>query len=97
MNQKLKAKWIKKLRSGEFIQGKDCLFRESNNSFCCLGVARTILTDKKGSRNGFDEFLNMSQANELGGITYKVQEGLAEMNDAGVPFEIIAGFINEVL
>lgn len=36
MDQKLKTKWIKALRSGKFKQGK--FYFEKDNHFCCLGV-----------------------------------------------------------
>ena len=36
MNKKIKAKWLKALRSGKFKQGKDQL--RLGNRFCCLGV-----------------------------------------------------------
>jgi hypothetical protein len=36
--------WIAALRSGEYIQGKDCLQYE--NRYCCLGVACMVLIPK---------------------------------------------------
>ena len=42
MNKKLKAKWIKTLLSGEYVQGKEYLRRRAGGStptkYCCLGV-----------------------------------------------------------
>lgn len=36
MDKELKAKWVKKLRSGEYQQGQNYLFFDGK--FCCLGV-----------------------------------------------------------
>lgn len=36
-----KTKWLKFLRSGKYVQGRDSL-RTSGNEFCCLGVACAI-------------------------------------------------------
>jgi hypothetical protein len=41
MNPKVKAMWIKALRSGEYKQGKGQL-RSVENNFCCLGVLCNI-------------------------------------------------------
>ena len=39
MNKKIKARWIRALRSGKYVQGKSSLHRIGNTSrFCCLGV-----------------------------------------------------------
>lgn len=37
MNQDLKEKWIKALRSGDYKQGKGYL-NQNNEKYCCLGV-----------------------------------------------------------
>lgn len=42
MNADVKTKWLEALRSGEYEQGRGCLHREDNNSFCCLGVLCAI-------------------------------------------------------
>lgn len=36
MNQEIKQRWIKALRSGEYQQGKESLYH--CGKFCCLGV-----------------------------------------------------------
>lgn len=52
MNKQLKAKWIKALRSGEYQQGRNHLYKEyrlkdgkSVHRFCCLGVLEHIAND----------------------------------------------------
>jgi hypothetical protein len=41
--KKVKAKWIKALRSGKYLQGRSYLVKEDivtgKQSYCCLGVA----------------------------------------------------------
>lgn len=37
MDKKIKAKWLKALRSGKYKQGKKVL-KTKNGKFCCLGV-----------------------------------------------------------
>lgn len=37
MKEEIKKKWLKALRSGEYIQGKSYL-RKIDNTYCCLGV-----------------------------------------------------------
>lgn len=37
MNPKIKARWLKALRSGKYTQGRFHL-RNPDNTFCCLGV-----------------------------------------------------------
>jgi hypothetical protein len=38
MDQNLKEDWVKALRSGEYKQGEDLLYRSETDSYCCLGV-----------------------------------------------------------
>lgn len=38
-NEEFKQEWIKDLRSGKFKQGKNMLWNERSNTYCCLGVA----------------------------------------------------------
>lgn len=35
-------KWLTALRSGEYEQGTGRLYRQSNQTFCCLGVAGAV-------------------------------------------------------
>jgi hypothetical protein len=37
MNKRIKAQWIKALRSGDYVQGRGAL-RSEDNRYCCLGV-----------------------------------------------------------
>jgi len=48
MNKEIKAKWIEKLKSGEYKQGKDMLHNRFENTFCCLGVLCDMYSKEKG-------------------------------------------------
>ena len=45
MDKKLKAKWVKALRSGKYKQGREYLY--ANFSYCCLGVLCRVAGLKK--------------------------------------------------
>ena len=93
MNQKLKEKWVKALTSGEYQQGGGQL--ERHGAYCCLGVLGVVAgipfdpTNGLLYRNAGDERLAFLNAQK--------QFALARMNDDGIPFDVIAGFINENL
>jgi hypothetical protein len=42
--EELRAEWIRRLRSGEYKQGKFAL-RKNNDKYCCLGVACIVYSD----------------------------------------------------
>lgn len=44
MDKKLKAKWVKALRSGDYQQGEGVL--RSGDRFCCLGVLCDLVDSK---------------------------------------------------
>lgn len=60
MNKKLKAKWVKALRSGKYKQGRGQLYNPKTKRYCCLGVLCRL-----GGRD--DEFL-MSRRCETHGL-----------------------------
>lgn len=49
MNPKVKAKWVKALRSGEYVQGKGglCIPGKKHDTFCCLGVLTDLAVRAK--------------------------------------------------
>jgi len=98
MDAKLKAKWVKALRSGEFNQRRGALYRKERPGFeagyCCLGVLAKV----KG--RSIDDLLNADFLEDVGinrCLNQDTQICLAQLNDAYVPFEMIAGFIHENL
>ena len=88
MDDKVKAEWLKALRSGEYKQCKHILYRRKTGGYCCIGVlGRTI---GKTSDELVDGTLGWMS---FGGIDYKLAKELAEMNDSGVSFKAIADYI----
>jgi hypothetical protein len=101
MDAKLKAKWVKALRSGEYKQARKKL-RDGEN-YCCLGVLCQIAglpIDEDGdSVVGASKVSAVSQYQPIYdavGDTWTARK-LAEMNDDGTPFHGIADYIEEHL
>lgn len=46
MNPEVKTRWVDRLRSGEYKQGRDVLHRASRNTYCCLGVLCDIALEE---------------------------------------------------
>lgn len=44
---KIKQEWLAALRSGNYKQGRECLYNPDNKSFCCLGVLEHLLLKGK--------------------------------------------------
>jgi len=97
MEKELKAKWIEKLRSSEYKQGRMFL-RTCENSYCCLGVLCDILYPDRWIK----ERGNYMIANNItclpGSIGVKQdlirwENDLIDMNDSGISFNEIADFI----
>lgn len=110
MDAKLKRKWVKALRSGEYRQGRGLLVSNSGKSFCCLGV----LADIQGCVWGTDAWGNLipflpksekplsrygsdmlSPRLGAGGLSKTRQGKLAEMNDSNKTFKEIADYIEK--
>ena len=93
MNQAMKRKWVKALLSGKYQQGLNG-YLHRGGEYCCLGVARSVCLGD--DHDGPEGWLSDEEASELG-ISQNVQGKLADLNDSGVPFDIIAGLIDEAL
>lgn len=52
LDPEFKAKWVKALRSGRYEQGRAGLYSENQNTYCCLGVACSILDIDNHVLNG---------------------------------------------
>jgi len=93
MNKRMKTKWIKALRSGRYKQGRGRLKTEKG-SYCCLGVLNKVC--KLGAYENFGS-LDLDQLKKVG-ITPDEQSELIMFNVADrMPFELIAGYIQENL
>lgn len=111
MDSKLKLKWIKALRGGQYRRGKDTLASCDGSKFCCLGVLADIQgftwkEDRYGlglipiaeSGRAIVAVTNkMLPPMHAGGLSTEVQKKLAEMNDEGKPFRQIADYIEKNL
>lgn len=55
MNQEIKERWVKALRSGKYKQGKGSLRRIDSSTkevtYCCLGVLSCLYLDEHPERN----------------------------------------------
>jgi hypothetical protein len=111
MDKKLKTKWVKALRSGDYNQGYHalCNARKDGDYFCCLGVLCDIaggeVSPTKGNSNdmrywyggtGYDNsnchFLPKALRIDSG-ISSQEQNDLANLNDDGRSFTVIADWI----
>ena len=90
MDKKLKDRWVKALLSGRYEQGKGYLLDAEQKTYCCLGVLGVIT---KVPRDDLDYCGYLDEAI----LPSTIQRRLAGLNDKGVPFEMIAGFIHENL
>lgn len=106
MNEKIKTRWIKALRSGKYKQGRSYL--HADDKFCCLGVlcelaveSGVILPARKEQEDwcytyGVSSTAAMPPAevkfwSDL--TNADTLNTLANMNDGGYSFEDIADFI----
>jgi hypothetical protein len=106
-NEKLpkefKDKWVKALRSGRYKQSVGRLYRDSDNTFCCLGVACNVAGVRRTKITGtviwnFARFASkVPPVLQSGRADDSISNQLINLNDEGVPFEVIAGVINEYL
>lgn len=116
MDAELKAKWIEALRSGKYVQAKSVL-RTVDDQFCCLGVLGNICAADKwtfhqAERETDNEYWSFENEDSLLpedfgdtiGVSYKIQETLAELNDGNArtnlkphSFEEIADYIEKNL
>lgn len=66
MDPEYKAEWLKRLRSGEYEQGKRYLNKD--DKFCCLGVLCEIGVERgilvSDSENGITEYRTVGSRNE---------------------------------
>jgi hypothetical protein len=53
MNKRIKARWVKALRSGRYKQGRNML-RTDDGKFCCLGVLCDLHSKSTGTAWGTD-------------------------------------------
>lgn len=103
--KKVKAAWVKALRSGKYKQGANSLKYEYDNEtyFCCLGVAKECkLAKPMQERDGFSEWESEEWVSEKF-LPKPIQVRLATFNDGSSgsckvrSFNWIAGYIERYL
>lgn len=80
MDKKLKDKWVKALRSGNYKQGKNKLRSLEDNCFCCLGVLCDVI-DPEGWEEDRRAFLDRYK------FYYK-----SSMGSGLLPYEVLSDF-----
>jgi hypothetical protein len=56
MKKEIKDKWVKALRSGEYLQCQDTLHKknsEGQDTFCCLGVLTNLYVEETGDAHAW--------------------------------------------
>lgn len=105
MNKRIKAKWLKALRSGKYQQGQDQLRgidpTTAEYEHCCLGVLADCAgerwrQDYEGMRLAEHLYLPAALLKRYG-LTDKQQKRCATLNDRRWSFERIASYIQRYL
>jgi len=60
------TKWLEALRSEKYVQGDGVLYKESEDSFCCLGVACKMYGSSENELEGIE--LPKDMINKIDGI-----------------------------
>lgn len=82
MNEQIKRKWIKALRSGKYMQTIVGMY-EYHGSYCCLGVLGCLVKADL-------DCWRFSDITIRTGLDIAAIENLADLNDSGATFEQIA-------
>lgn len=94
MDQRLKNRWIKALKSGKYPQTRGCL--RDKKGYCCLGVLASIcgVSDRELSKNGS---LASTHPSFTSKIAMKIRDKLVQLNDVdGFSFNDIADRIQYI-
>lgn len=92
LSASLKARWVKALRSGKYMQGQNAL--RNGDEFCCLGVLCEIskpVRDKVNNKGYLQASPDEDSAYIV--IPEQLQDKLSMMNDSGKSFKKIASYI----
>ncbi len=104
MNKRIKTKWLKALRSGNYKQGKSVLHsagkRDGNHKYCCLGVLCDLyLKENKQKWTEFPDdrlgkvFSVSKTSDDTAVLSGKVKRwaGLKESNPTVLDYHSLAG------
>jgi hypothetical protein len=81
LHKKLKARWVKALRSGKYEQGFGQLATQvgGKTQYCCLGVLNEVA--KLGADTGEALLADNDPRIDIRGLYWEVENRLAEFND----------------
>lgn len=96
-----KEKWVKALRSGRYVQGRNAMLSWTSNRYCCLGVACRILgVSKAALRDPHRDQLYHEKFVDVG-LSRSVAKRLVSMNDGrghiGMTYLEVADYIEKRL
>lgn len=98
MDAKLKADWVKALRSDEFEQTRGELANESHSAFCCIGVGYKVCIGGNIDALGSYTLDRTADAARILGLSNRQQLTLVQMNDVSRnSFPEIADYIEQNL
>jgi len=63
MDKRVKAKWVKALRSGKYKQGRGAL--KTKNGYCCLGVLCDLHSREVNKKPAFEDTTEYLEASGL--------------------------------
>lgn len=75
MDKKLKAKWIKALKSGKYRQGTGRLYTKETRSYCCLGVLGKV-AGKRLNNSKWGNVLSLVNDDEAVNALWKKNDGV---------------------
>lgn len=104
MDAQIKATWLAALRSGEYEQGQKQLRRA--NTYCCLGVLCDVMGGgtwiscrDEDFRYLVDNFAALvfppGRLRALAGLSVDDEHAVADLNDDGKSFAVIADYIEK--
>jgi hypothetical protein len=97
-----KKKWVAALRSKKYKQGRAELYDTIEDTYCCLGVAEIVAGNTRDKIAGL-AFPRASigcrspRLLHVDGLGRHIAIELSALNDEDIPFEVIAGLVQENL
>lgn len=75
MNREIRDEWVKRLRSGEYEQGKTYL-RNKNNKYCCLGILCEMAVEEGAAESNLTNYGDRECYEYAPHITASLPEGV---------------------
>lgn len=80
MPKKRAQKWLKALRSGQYIQEDGALYVERSGGFCCLGVEQFVNNGKVVENSFKSDTCTLGSWDNFPSITYLQEAGMLYVN-----------------